>query len=103
MLRPLGERWTVTRSLRPELSVGTEMVAIEGAPMAEVLAQRRAFLCASNDRAAENLLFYRRHLFPDRIVARTRSRRRRSWSRRAAKAYRCGDREPLGAFGVSQC
>lgn len=71
MLRPFGERWTVTRSLRPELPVGTEVVGIDGAPMAEVLAQRRVLLCASNDRAAANLLFYRRHLFPDRIVALT--------------------------------
>lgn len=71
MIRPLGERWTVTRTLRRELPVGTEVVAIDGVSMVDVLAERRALLCASSDRAAANLLFYRRQLFPDRIVART--------------------------------
>lgn len=68
MLRPLGGRWTVTVSRHAELPAGSVVEAIDGEPMAEVLARARPFLAASSDRQAAEMLFFHRHLLPDAIT-----------------------------------
>ena len=72
-LRPLGGRWTVTRSVRDQLPVGSVVTAVDGQTITDALAERRRFLCASSDRAAEMALFRNTQLFPDEIVLRTES------------------------------
>jgi carboxyl-terminal processing protease len=68
MLRPLAGRWTVTISRHAELPVGTVVERIDDMPMAELFTRRRPFLAASSDRAAADILFYRRHLLPDALT-----------------------------------
>lgn len=68
MLRPLGREWTVTVSRHADLPVGSVVERIDGVPMAEVLARARPFIAASNERAAADSLFFRRHLLPDSVV-----------------------------------
>lgn len=67
-LRPLAGQWTATFSRHTDLPIGSVVERIDGAPMAEVFARSRPFLAASNDRAAANSLFFRRHLLPETIV-----------------------------------
>ncbi|MDC9824408.1 S41 family peptidase [Devosia sp. ZB163] len=68
MLRPLGEAWTVTISRHAELTLGSVVETIDGAPVAETFARARRFLAASSDRAAADSLFFRRHLLPDALT-----------------------------------
>lgn len=68
MLRPLASEWTVTVSRHTDLPAGSVVERINGVPMAEVLAHARPFIAASNERAAADSLFFRRHLLPDSIV-----------------------------------
>jgi len=68
LLRPLAGQWAVTISRHAGLSVGSVVETIDGVPMADVFARARPFLAASSDRAAANILFYRRHLLPDAIT-----------------------------------
>jgi len=68
MLRPLAGRWTVTISRHAELPVGTVVERIDDMPMAELFAHCRPFLATSSDRAAADILFYRRHLLPDALT-----------------------------------
>lgn len=68
MLRPLSGQWTVSMSGHAELPVGSVVEAIDGEPMAQVLARARPYLAASSDRQAADMLFFRRHLLPDAMT-----------------------------------
>jgi len=71
IIRPLGDRWTVIHSSRPDLRLGTVVTEVDGVPIPEVLKTNRRYISASSERQAALSLFGNRHLFPDLITLTT--------------------------------
>lgn len=67
-VRPVAGQWAAALTRRDDVSLGSQVVALDDEPMDIVFARLRPFIAASSDRQAADKLMFNRYLLPDKIA-----------------------------------
>jgi carboxyl-terminal processing protease len=64
---PVEDKWTVVETNTDKIKIGDVIERIDKTPMDRFFAEKRKYIAASSEAAAQSVFFYHKHLFPQQF------------------------------------